>query len=94
MGGSAEGSSLLLALDIPHNFYHGCSSQLMRAPSRVNSGCSSLFATERILSMCDVLVDTFLLVVGETSLVWVGISSVIVASGSSGVATKDSVGPL
>jgi len=30
----------------------------MRAPSQVNSGCSSLFATERILSMCDVLVDT------------------------------------
>ena len=32
--------------------------------------------------------------VGETSLVLVGVSSVIVASGSSGVATKDSVGPL
>ena len=44
--------------------------------------------------MCDVLVDTFLLVVGETSLVWVGISSVIVASGSSCVATEDSVDPL
>ena len=66
----------------------------MRAPSQVNSGCSSLFATERILSMCDVLVDTSLFVVRETSLVLVGVSSVIVASGSSGVATKNSVVPL
>ena len=56
--GSAEGSSLLLALGIPHNFYRGCSFQLMRAPSQVNSRFSSLFAIERILSMCDVLVDT------------------------------------
>ena len=91
MGGSAEGSSLLLALGIPHNFYRGCSSQLMRAPSRVNSGSSSLFATERIMSLCDVLVDTSLLVVGETSLVLVGISSVIVASDPSRLATNDSV---
>ena len=91
MGGSVEGSSLLLALDIPHNCYHGCSSQLMRAPSRVNSGCSSPFATEGIMSLCDVLVDTSLLVAGKTSLVLVGISSVIVASDPSHVATNDSV---
>lgn len=44
--------------------------------------------------MCDVLVDTSLLVVGETLLVLVGVSSVIVASGSSRVATKNSVDPL
>ena len=94
MGGLAEGASLLLALSIPQKFYCGCSSQLMRAPSRVNSGCSSLFATEGILCMFDVSVDTSLLVVGEILLVFVGVSSVIVASGSSGVATKDSVGPL
>ena len=94
MGGLAEGASLLLALSIPQNFYRGCSSQLMRAPSRVNSGSSSLFATERIMSLCDVLVDTSLLVAGETSLVLVGIFSVIVASGSSRVATMDSVVPL
>ena len=44
--------------------------------------------------MCDVLVDTSLLVVGEILLVLVGVSSVIVASGSSCVATEDSVDPL
>ena len=93
MGGSAEGSSLLLALGIPHNFYRGCSSQLMRAPSRVNSGSSSLFATERIMSLCDVLVDTSLLVVGETSPVLVEVS-VIVTSDSSRIAAKNSVVPL
>ena len=80
MGGLAEGASLLLALSIPQKFYCGCSSQLMRAPSRVNSGCSSPFATEGIMSLCDVLVDTSLLVAGKTSLVLVGISSVIVAN--------------
>ena len=66
----------------------------MRAPSRVNSGSSSLFATERIMSLCDVLVDTSLLVVGETSPVLVGSSSVIVASGSTHVAAQDLVVPL
>ena len=91
MRGSEEGFSLLLALGIPHNFYRGCSSQLMRAPSRVNSGCFSLFATEGILCMFDVSVDTSLLVAGKTSLVLVGISSVIVASDPSHVATNDSV---
>ena len=66
----------------------------MRASSRFISRGSALFAAEELFSMCDVLVDTFLLVVGETSLVWVGISSVIVANSSSRVATKDSVVPL
>ena len=94
MGGLAEGASLLLALSIPQKFYCGCSSQLMRAPSRVNSGCFSLFATEGILCMFDVSVDTSLLVVGEILLVFVGVSSVIVANSSSRVATKDSVVPL
>ena len=93
MGGSAESSCLLLALGIPHNFYHGCSSQLIRAPSRVNSWVL-LSICYREDSMCDVLVDTSLFVVRETSLVLVGVSSVIVASGSSGVATKNSVVPL
>ena len=93
MRGSEEGFSLLLALGIPHNFYRGCSSQLMRAPSRVNSGSSSLFATERIMSLCDVLVDTSLLVVGETSPVLVEVS-VIVTSDSSRIAAKNSVVPL
>ena len=45
-------------------------------------------------SLYDVSVDTSLLVVGEILLVLVGVSSVIVASGSSGVATKNSVVPL
>ena len=43
------------------------------------------------MSLCDVLVDTSLLVAGKTSLVLVGISSVIVASDPSHVATNDSV---
>ena len=41
--------------------------------------------------MCDVLVDTSILVVGETSLLLVGIYSVSVASDSSHVVTNDSV---
>ena len=44
--------------------------------------------------MFDVSVDTSLLVVGEILLVFVGVSSVIVANSSSRVATKDSVVPL
>ena len=41
--------------------------------------------------MCDVLVDFSLLVVRETSPVFVGASSVIGASGSSDVSAKDLV---
>ena len=49
---------------------------------------------EGLLSMCDVLVDFSLLVVGETSPVFVGGSSVIVASDPSWVAAMDSLVPL
>jgi len=45
----------------------------------------------RGIPMCDVLVDFSLLVVRETSPVFVGASSVIGASGSSDVSAKDSV---
>ena len=44
--------------------------------------------------MCDILVDLFLPVVAVTTPVFVGASSIIVASGSSCVAAKDSVVPL
>ena len=44
--------------------------------------------------MCDVLVDSSLLVAEETSPVLVGSSSVIVASDSSCVAAKDYVVPF
>ena len=46
------------------------------------------------MSLCDVLVDTFLLVVGETSPVLVGGSSVIVDTGSSPVGAKALVVPV
>ena len=49
---------------------------------------------EGLPHLCDVLVDSSLLVVGETSPVLVKVSSVIVASGSSHVVSKDSVFPL
>ena len=44
--------------------------------------------------MCDVLVNSSLLVVGETSPVLVEVSSVIVTSDSSHIAEKNSVVPL
>ena len=44
--------------------------------------------------LCDVLVDSSLLVVGEMSPVLVGGSSVIVATGSSPVAAKDLMVPI
>ena len=44
--------------------------------------------------MCDVMVDSSLLVAEETSPVLVGRSSVIVANGSAHVAAQDSVVPL
>jgi len=44
--------------------------------------------------VCDVLVNSSLLVVGETSPVLVEVSSVIVTSGSSRAAAKNSVVPL
>ena len=53
-----------------------------------------LYLLQRDSSMCDVLVDSSLLVAGETSPVLVGGSSVIVATGSSPVATKDLVVPV
>ena len=53
-----------------------------------------LFAAEELFSMCDVLVNSSLLVVGETSSVLVEVSSVIVTSDSSRVAAKNSVVPL
>ena len=53
-----------------------------------------LYLLQRDSSMCDVLVDSSLLVAGETSPVLVGGSSVIVATGSSPVATKDLVVPI
>ena len=52
---------------------------------------SSVFAAEVLLSMCDVVVDSSLLVAEETSPVLVGSSSVIVASGSTHVAAQDLV---
>ena len=55
---------------------------------------SSLFAAEALLSMCDVVMDSSLLVAEETSPVLVGSSSVIVASGSTHVAAQDLVVPL
>ena len=66
----------------------------MKASSRFISRGSALFAAEELFSMCDVLVDSSLLVVGETSPVLVGGSSVIVATGSSPVAAKDLVVPF
>jgi len=55
---------------------------------------SSLFAAEALLSMCDVVMDSSLLVAEETSPVLVGSSSVIVASGSAHDAAQDLVVPL
>ena len=49
----------------------------MRASSRFISRGSALFAAEVLFSMCDVLVNTSLLVVGETSPVLVEVSSVM-----------------
>ena len=46
------------------------------------------------LSLCDVMVDSSLFVAEETSLGLVGGSSIIVVSGSSHVAAKDSLGLL
>ena len=50
-GGSAEGSSLLLALVIPHNVYHGCSSQIVRAPLKVTQD-APLYLLQRGFSLC------------------------------------------
>ena len=66
----------------------------MRASSRFTSGGSPLFVAEELFSMCDVLVDSSLLVVGETSPVLVWGSSVIVATGSSPVGAKALVVPV
>ena len=49
---------------------------------------------EGLLSMCGVLMDSSLLVAGDTSPVILGGYSVIVASDSSHVAAKDFVVPL
>ena len=57
----------------------------MRTSSRITSG---------LISICDALVDSSLLVVGETSPVLVEGSSVIVASVISHVSGKDLVVPL
>lgn len=54
----------------------------------------SLFAEEGLLSTCDAMVDSSLLVAEETSPGLVGSSSVTVASGSAHVAAQDSVVPL
>ena len=77
----------------PHKFVCGCSSLFVRASSQVTSGLqvTSLSSAEAFLSTCDVLVDFSLLVVRETCPVLMGGSSVIGASGSSHVSTKDSV---
>ena len=66
----------------------------MKASSRFISRGSALFAAEELFSMCDVLVNSSLLVVGETSPVLVEGSSVIVASVISHVSGKDLVVPL
>ena len=63
------------------------------APLKLLQGGSSLSSAEVFLSMCDVLVNSSLLVVGETSPVLVEVS-VIVTSDSSRVAAKNSVVPL
>ena len=55
-------------------------------------GLVSIFG--RGVSICDVLVVSFLFVVRETSQILVRASSVIVASHSSHVSAKDSVVPL
>ena len=93
MGISTGGSSLLRTIGFPHKFEAGCSSLLVRASSRFTSGGSPLFVAEELFSMCDVLVNSSLLVVGETSSVLVEVSSVTVASDSSCVAAKNSVVP-
>ena len=93
MDGCEGGSSLLLALGIPHKFLHGCSYLLVRASSRVTSWGSSLCAAEGLHSMCDVLLVTSICVARETSRFGGG-SSITGASGSSCVAAKDSVVPL
>ena len=66
----------------------------MKASSRFISRGSALFAAEELFSMCDVLVNSSLLVVGETSPVLVGGSSVIVDTGSSPVGAKALVVPV
>ena len=92
MGGCAGWSSLLLALGFPHKFVCACSSLFVRASSQVTLGGGGFISIiGRGIPMCDVLVDFSLLVVRETSPVFVGASSVIGASGSSDVSAKDSV---
>ena len=91
MGGCAGWSFLLLALGFLHKFVCGCSYLFVRASSQVTSGGSSLSLAEAFLSICDVLIDFSLLAVRETCPVLMGGSSVIGASGSSHVSTKDSV---
>ena len=66
----------------------------MRASSLLTSMGSFLCVAEGLLSMCGVLMDSSLLVAGDTSPVIVGGYSVIVASDSSHVAAKDFVVPL
>lgn len=73
MGGCEGGSSLLVALGVPHKFLHGCSSLLVRASSKVTSWGLSLCAAEGLHAMCDVLLVTSLHVAREISPVLVGV---------------------
>ena len=66
----------------------------MRASSQLTSRGSFLYVAEGLLFMCGVLMDSSLLVAGDTSPVMVGGYSVIVASDSSCVAAKDYVVPF
>ena len=71
-----------------------CSSQILAW--LLLSTCEGLLSSyfRGLISMCDILVDLSLLGAAVTTPVFVGASSIIVASGSSCVAAKDLVVPL